>query len=65
MGVPLSMAVKTDMEQAGMTKFLKLLGASGLAAVLGLVLFGAVAFAESPPSPGCVNRTVSKGGSRL
>jgi hypothetical protein len=39
------------MEQAGMTKFLKLLGASGLAAVLGLVLFGAVAFAESPPSP--------------
>jgi hypothetical protein len=34
-----------------MTKFLKLLGASGLAAVLGLVLFGAVAFAESPPSP--------------
>jgi hypothetical protein len=34
-----------------MTKFLKLLGASGLAAVLGLVLFGAIAFAESPPSP--------------
>jgi len=34
-----------------MTKVLKLLGASGLAAVLGVVLFSAIALAESPPNP--------------
>src|SRR5512143_137761 len=39
------------MEQAGMTKVLKLLGASGLAAVLGVVLLSATALAESPPNP--------------
>ena len=34
-----------------MTKVLKLLGASGLAAVLGVVLLSATALAESPPNP--------------
>ncbi len=34
-----------------MTKVLKLLGVSGLAAVLGVVLMSAVALAESPPNP--------------
>ena len=53
------MAVTTGkMEQAGMTKVLKMLGASGLAAVLGVVLLGisgsfnaTTVSAESPPSP--------------
>jgi len=38
------------MEQA-MTKVLKVLGGSGLAAILGVVLFATTVFAESPPNP--------------
>jgi len=34
-----------------MTKILKMLGAAGLTAVLGIALFGATALADSPPAP--------------
>lgn len=34
-----------------MTKFLKMLGAAGLTAVLGIALFGATVLADSPPAP--------------